>query len=518
MRHKERRRIGERGVSLLMVTMSIFVLFGMAGLALDGGQLYVTKQRAQAAADAGAQAGIMDMFRGLGDGTASATAYVQQNGFTVAEVAVAHPSCAVLDWCNGHVTLSTTDAPNLIQVTVTRTVNTTFMRALGAGASTVSAVAFAAISLEPQPIPILVLHPTKSGSFSKNGSNSITICGGPPRSIQVNSSSTTSVNISGVSGTVDLSHAGPLDTLGDCSTGTGADFANAGLQHPYPGTLLLGTKPGIYVSPASPIADPLLTVPAPAQPPAADAPLAVCGPPSTGAPVRCPLTNHNCPATLTNNDTCLVYSPGYYANGIDLSGAVYVQFRPGIYWINHNGFHLRNNSVVRMAQGADNSDPTGITTWTGRMLLYNSPSSPIQTTKEIFEIASNSGQINNVTFPDAANNCPHGGNCLVGSPMDGTYQGILFFQNRATATSLTHSFAGGGGLSLRGTIYVTHTAAGIRNDGTYQSVNLQGNSGGSTKVEGEIITDALSLGGTSDITMNLIANPTFLVRQVALVQ
>jgi Flp pilus assembly protein TadG len=512
-----RGRAGERGVSLLFVTICIFVLFGMAGLAIDGGQMYATKQKAQAAADAGAQAGVMEMYRGTGDGAASATAYVQQNGFTAAEVAVDHPTCASLPWCNGHVTLSTTDDPNLIRVTVTRDVNTIFMRALGATASTVRAVATAAISLEPAPIPILVLHPTLSGSFNKNGSNSITICGGPTRSIQVNSTSTTSINISGVSGTVDLSHAGPLDTLGDCSTGTGADFANVGLQNPYPGTLLLGTKPGSYISPASPIEDPLLTVAPPAQPADAPAPLPVCGKPSTGAPVRCPVADHNCPASLTNNDACWVYSPGYYPDGIDVSGG-YVQFRPGIYWINHGGFHLGSNTVARMAQGSDDIDLVTSTGWTGRMLVYNSPSTPVNATHDIFEITSNSGQINNISYPDAAHNCATGGNCLVGAPMDGTYEGILFFQNRTTASNLTHSFSGGGGLSLTGTIYLTHTAASIRSDGKYQSVNLQGNSGGTTKVEGEIITDVLSLGGTSGVTMNLIATPTFEVRQVALVQ
>jgi hypothetical protein len=171
-----------------------------------------------------------------------------------------------------------------------------------------------------------------------------------------------------------------------------------------------------------------------------------------------------------------------------------------------------------MAQGLDDSDPATGTGWTGHMLIYNSPSTPVSTTQDIFEIASNSGKINNVTYPDAAHNCATGGNCLVGSPTNSTYEGILFFQNRATATTLTHSFSGGGGLTLIGTVYLTHTAASIKIDGKYQSVNLQGNSGGTTKVQGEIITDVLSLGGNSTITMNLIATPTFQVRQVALVQ
>jgi Tfp pilus assembly protein PilV len=515
VKYKVTGRQSERGISLLLVTIAIFMLFGMAGLAIDAGQLYVTKQKAQAAADAAAQAGAMDMYRGLNDGTISAFAYAGKAGFSSAEVTVTHPLCSSLSWCSGHVTLSATDDPNLILVRVSKIVPTIFMRALGDATATVTAEAAGAISLQPQPIPILVLHPTLSGSFSKNGSNTIRICGGPARSIQVNSTSTTSINISGVSGTVDLSHAGPLDTLGDCTTGTGADFANVGLENPYPGTLLLGTKPGAYVSPASPIQDPLLSVPAPAQPAAAPAPLPVCGPPSTGAPQRCPLAQHNCPSTLTNNDTCLVYSPGYYANGIDITGA-YAQFRPGIYWINHGGFHLGNNSVVRMAQGADDSDPLTGTGWSRQMLIYNSPSTPVVANKDYFQIQSNSGQINNITFPDG--NCPSGGNCLRGSPTTSVYKGILFFQSRTTATTLNHSMSGGSGLTIEGTIYLTHTAASIQNDGKYQSFSLQGGSGGTTKVQGEIITDVLSLGGTSDITMNLISTATFDVRQVALVR
>jgi Flp pilus assembly protein TadG len=497
-------------------------ILGIVGLALDCGVLYGTKQRAQAAADAAAQAGVMDLYRGNGTAAASASAkaYGQKNGFLASEVDPEYPSCSSLGWCNGHVTLSG-DNPNLIQVTVTRVVNTVFLRALNVNTATVKAVGTAAITVELEPVPILVLHPTASGSFSKNGSNSIAICGGPTRSIQVNSTSTTSINISGASGTVDLSHGGPLDP-GDCSAGTGSDFANAGLQNPYPGTLLLGTKPGQYVSPASPIADPLLGVAAPAQPANAPTPLPVCGPPSSGALQKCPLALHNCPPTLGNNDTCLLYSPGYYPNGITVKGSQFAQFRAGIYWINHGGFQLQSNSAVRMAQGADASDPLTGTGWSGQMLIYNSPSIPVSTSNDILSIDSNSGKWNgSPAFPTA--DCPNGGNCLVGSPSDSTYKSILFFQNRwdkdpATATTLHHSLQGGGGLTLKGTIYLTHTAAATATDGKYQSLSLQGNAGGVTKLLGEIIVDELSLGGSSAVTMNLSSPAIYPVRQVALVQ
>jgi hypothetical protein len=122
----------------------------------------------------------------------------------------------------------------------------------------------------------------------------------------------------------------------------------------------------------------------------------------------------------------------------------------------------------------------------------------------------------NNTYPSA--DCATGGNCFNGSPTASDYKGILFFQSRTTAATLTHQLQGGGGLTLRGTIYLTHTAAGIASDGKYQQLSLQGNAGGTTKVEGEIIVDMLSLGGTSGITMNLSSAAVFPVRQVALVQ
>jgi hypothetical protein len=51
----------------------------------------------------------------------------------------------------------------------------------------------------------------------------------------------------------------------------------------------------------------------------------------------------------------------------------------------------------------------------------------------------------------------------------------------------------------------------------YQALSVQGNSGGTTTVSGEIITNTLSLGGGGTIQMNLDAT-TRIVRQIALIQ
>ena len=73
-------------------------------------------------------------------------------------------------------------------------------------------------------------------------------------------------------------------------------------------------------------------------------------------------------------------------------------------------------------------------------------------------------------------------------------------------------------MTVRGTVYLTHTATATLSDAMYQALNLQGTSGSSTKVIGEIIADTLSLGGTSQITMVLDPNNTLHVSQVALVE
>lgn len=516
-RPRDLRRKRERGAIVIFATLSLIFLTAMIGLALDAGQMYVTRLRAQAAADAAAQAGAMDMYNAKGNGTAGATSYATMNGFTngvsATTVAVSYPSCSAQSWCNGHVTLSSVDSPNLIEVNISRVVNTTFMRVLGVNNSTVSARADAAIAIAPAPIPILVLHPHLSPSFSVNGTKAgVTICGGPTRSFQVNSDVSPSVVISGNAST-DLSHAGPNDP-GTC-LGTGAeggDFANVAPQPQFAG-LALGAN-GHYFSNASVIRDPYLTLAAPAKPTFACTP-ATCSVSYTAATG----VAHGCP---TN---CTVYSPGDWSGatgtgGISVSG--FAVFRPGIYYLGSGGFSLLSNSIVRMAQAlTDQSDPHTATGWSKGVLFYNSSTGT-------FDIKANSGQISNKDYPDATacgtnptTGAVLGGNCFVGgfgTPGITTYGGMFFFQNRSVSTTMIHTFSGGSGLSVKGTIYATHTAASILGDGKYQGVSFEGGSGQETVVQGEVITDVLSFGGNSSLKMNLSSTPVSNVRQVALVR
>lgn len=162
------------------------------------------------------------------------------------------------------------------------------------------------------------------------------------------------------------------------------------------------------------------------------------------------------------------------------------------------------------------------------MLVYNNPGfdgTNVVKAKDIISISGNSGQISNVAYPTPA--CPAGGNCLTGAnggilttalcastaAAAASYYGVLFFQSHDThGVNLTHTLDGSGGLTIVGTTYMTSLSS------TIETLNLQGNSGSTTNVQGEIIVDDLGMGGGPTINMNLSTISCFQVRQVALIQ
>jgi hypothetical protein len=481
-------------VIFVVLALSIFVL-GAAGLAVDGSHLYAQRQMAQAAADSGAQAGILSIFDGtnsVGGNThgfatgasftcstsdAKTPCYYAQtmNGFNTADdtVTVDFPTAAAV----GVPTAPLASPATLIRVTVQRNVSTTLMSLLGPTATTVTARGTAAIVSTVSPVPIIITHPTNPNTFSGNGNITIQICGGPQRSIQVNSQAGVTQAVSGGSNLVDLSHAGPADP-GNCSTGTGADFGSYGGPNPSPYTVSYGSK-GTYIQPASPISDPLATVNPPPVP--------------TTAPAKTALANgvSGCPASP--GKACNLYSPGLYASGIDVKNETAV-FKPGIYYVTSGGFGGSANGDMYMATGF--TDTTTGTGWTGNMLVYNTGSG-------VFTVGSN------------------GNATLVGSPAASAYKGILLFQDRNAPAHITkntddHLIGGGGALSLNGTIYINNQASVVTGS-RYQLTQLQGGGGSNTVIQGELITNELLLGGSGTIRMNLNPAAAAIVRQVALV-
>jgi len=555
----------EKGQALILVivALSLFLIAGI-GLAIDASGLFAQRQLAQNAADASALAAIMSLYGGTNNGfgvipggggnppstdcsangksTLTPCYYASLNGFTAA---AGGDSVKVDYWNQANaftkepgVSFSTSaqDPVPLLRVTVIRPVPTTLMSWLGSKTTNVAAQATAAVVSTIALIPILVLHPTLSGAFSTNGNggvNKITICGGPKKSIQVNSCAGTGSSIgkpaggnascdAGSSfsqsgpGKIDLTKAGPNDPGGcTCANNCGGDFGNFGLPlPPAPNTILLGAN-GAYLDPASPIPDPLLNVAEPTNNPARPQRL---GPVCSGIAAGTPCGTVTCPAadvTQVPVNKCDIYFPGEYPNGISLSGNAngpYDVFAPGVYYITSGGVNFNqnstgqsqyvasivNNQVVSPACGANSDADTGC----GVMFFF----------------AANGNNTNTLTVKANAGNL-----FFLGADQAKKYQGILFFMDRTATVSQNMNFSGGGTFSLFGTIYATHTVNGILNsisaqnpDGIYQTFSFGGNSGNGT-VNGEIIVDAINLGGTPNITMNLDPNKK-ITRQVALVR
>jgi hypothetical protein len=370
----------------------------------------------------------------------------------------------------------------MVRVTVQRTINTGLIRLLGAGAtSMITARAVGAIVSENSPIPIIVTHPTLTSAFKSNGGATVIICGGPRRSIQVNSLPSTGNATDLANGTtIDLHLAGPDDGAGTCTTGTGADFGTFGGPSTPNFTFLPGTK-GQYIQPSSPIKDPFASVAPPAKPGAAPAPAAL----ADGV--------NGCPATPFK--PCMLYSPGWYTTAISVQNETAI-FKPGVYYMEGVNFENRANGAMKMSTGFADSAETG---GQGIMVYHTGAGT--------FNVGANSGAD------------------LLGSAAGSSYKGILFFQDRAAPANTgaggsdSHKFGGGGEVSLIGTIYITNSEAIMRaTPGQYQLVQFQGNPGSTTLIRGEIVASSILIAGNSEVKMQLDPSQAFVIRKVALVR
>jgi Flp pilus assembly protein TadG len=576
-RNIRKRKEKGQATMLVLVALGVFLLAGM-GLTLDVAQLYSQRQMAQNAADAAALAAMMSIFNGtnttqsngnnntfpyssVGTNIAySSTSggqpvtlncasspnttpcyYAQMNGFSAAN----GDTIFVDFWTDTGgsvgsnsaftqepgVSFSTNsrDTVPLLRVIVQRNVPATLMKMVGGGTQTIAAEAWAAITTSVSQIPIMVLHPFASGSFSMGGNSSITILGGPSKSIQVNSCAGTGGSVSGVncdtsdavstggSLTIDLSAAGPTQkggVLGSKGTPTSSKP---------PKGLKCGTPANCYISPASVIADPLLNVLPPCLP----------GTTTNCTTITAGLTNQDksacdsskktcldehgnavtCPSTDLYGNTvssCTVLLPGLYTDKGPLGSiSGFTIFTPGVYYIQKGGFGFSSNSGAQ-TQTPPPTTPSSYPTCTngdantgcGILIFLAADSS------NNFDVGKNAGKKYAIA--------------LLGSDPLLSFQKILLFVDH-TAPALNLSFGGGGQMNLNGTIYATSTVATTLSTvsktnpgGIFQSMSLTGNSGSGT-ITGEIIVDELGTIGGGSITMNL--DPaTNSIRQIALVR
>jgi Flp pilus assembly protein TadG len=125
----DKPRNSESGVTLPMVAMMLVTLLGLAAFAVDLGWFYLIASRVQRAADAGALAGVVWMPADFSGATTSANEITRtngyRNGFDSAVVTVAE----------------VVDEPSQLQVTVTDTVPTFFLKVFGMASQNITRTA-----------------------------------------------------------------------------------------------------------------------------------------------------------------------------------------------------------------------------------------------------------------------------------------------------------------------------------------------------------------------------------------
>lgn len=542
-----------QSVILLLLALAIFLL-GAVGLAVESSLFYTHKQLAQDAADAAAQAAITSVYTGSNTGSNAFGAsdytctngsdlttpcfFARQHGFGLAGsvdvVDVDFPTSIP-----GVGSLDTDTTPAAVGVTISRPVTTGLLQLIGGQLATVRARGVAAILDDISPVPILVMHPDRPGSLAINGNPTIKICGGPVRSIQVNSSDEASFAVAGGGGGssyIDLTQAGPGGISGQNPTtcpGTGGEFGNHGGPFDYD-RADLGAPTNIGPITAyreTIVVDDPLSVAIPVEPvpsivPIPNAAPAVGSMPGAGV--------GGGPCQRATNRTCTIHYPGTYDGGLRVgngpggnatNGGEMTLFYPGVYYITNGGFEIGSNGIAHMMPCVPGtSDPIADPLTDCGMIVYIRPTSA----SDVVVFDANAGQIQGTSFSQTFTtifgpvNCT--GNCLLGPPLAAPFWNVLFMVDRTVSTRFaqTHQFQGGGGLTLAGTLYFTNAPSPLKGElagsTDFQTLSLQGTPGSTTQVVGQIIVDALQLGGNATINMTLNPNAAVPIRKLALIR
>jgi putative Flp pilus-assembly TadE/G-like protein len=553
----------ESGQVLVFVLLALgLFLLGAMAFAVDLSYLWFHRQAIQTAADAACTAGAMDLLVDATTGSASQggfsvgggaglldcnsttpnaangdpapCVYAALNGFPSSvskgstavgdNVSVTFPPTGAVPGSPIFPTAGTqgTLAPTLVmQVTISDTIPTFFAGMLkGLTKQNIGAKALCGVVSTPTPLSTVALNPSLT-SFTSTGG--IKVVGGPLKSLQVNSTSGAAASIGG--GSINLCAGGnnycgsnmgvwgaqaiPGSFLSSAAACTGSRPPNA------PNCTAAQASPQ-WLSPNAPIADPLATLVAPLPP--TNVP---------GAPIVVASGASGCPDT-----NCYEYAPGYYPTGICVGigcpngASATAIFDPGIYYVtggitttpDPTGVHppcFRPSSAPGDGSGGtvfyfpDNTGSLSVTSpgCGASVGAFTTPALNCGTA-----LPSN---LTGTSFPGSVLLAPCQAPTTPGlcAPNCGLkFNGILFFQNRATASPMLPTWNAGNSWLLGGTLYfhqcvvgVTDTSLGCAS-GAFSDL-LTVSTTGNSFIVGAIIADQMNLSGS--ITMDLSPTATY---------
>ncbi len=382
----------------MLTTLALIPMIGFFGLVTDVGYMHYVKMSAQTAAEAAAQAAIIDFHATVGGSNPACGGAIacSASAPTACPANVTSPENSIQHGCmyaqqhgfystgNQSVTYQadvgsvpptasgTSTASYWVTFRVSQKVPQMFSAILGNPTGLVVARSTAALIGASD--CIYALNPSVSGAVSVGGSANLTSsCG-----IFVNSNNASALGTNG-GGTIS---APEYDVVGGVSTHyTLTPAANTGV---------------------SPQSDPLASLPAPAT-----------------APYTCDYKNYH--ASNWSNPTL---NPGVYCGGINVGNNTYT-LNPGMYILVGGGLSTQSSNSQIIGDGVTFYNTFGSTN------QGNQTYSPIS-------IAANS-------------------NVSLKAPHTGTYAGILFFEDRSAPAS-SDTYGGGSSAVYEGVIYAKNAA------------------------------------------------------------
>jgi hypothetical protein len=289
------RRLVRRpsGQTFLLVSIGLVVLLGMAALAVDVGDLWTTRRLMQSAADAGAVAGADEIAIGGSstDITAAAKDAASHNGFADGGTRPGTSNTITVAVHNPPTSGAYAANSNAVQVDVSQTQPTYFMRVLGFSSVPVSTTAVA-VTLGSGSC-VYSLNRSASGATTVSGTASVnSACG-----LYDNSTSSSALTVSG-GGTITAPLMGVVG---------GTNINGGGSSPPSTGIAQFG--------------DPLAYIQAPSFNPS------------------------SCSSFHTQNISGSI-SPQTFCGGIHVNGGNTVTFSPGLYVIDGGGITIDGGATV----------------------------------------------------------------------------------------------------------------------------------------------------------------------------